>query len=129
MPKDLAFLYGSRVLSRRLPLIALLALSACRQQDNEKLNESVKELKKTVAALSNQTGALAGEEVEKILNYEYKVEDLKADASRGELEKSLNELGKDRWECFQLEKQPDRYRVFCRRKPKSYLRLIPRLVP
>jgi hypothetical protein len=65
--------------------------------------------------------------------WEYKVADV-AGGNGGKLEKRLNELGAERWECIQVEALPGTTRLVLKRTKKSYLRRLPlsdlmRLIP
>lgn len=82
----------------------------------------------------------AMEEFKKLQQFEYKLQSFPADTMPIELEAALNRLGKERWECFHVEKrmsveskEPDVARaarpeivLFCKRRPETPLRFIPR---
>ena len=56
--------------------------------------------------------------------WQYRVVMLK-EAEAEQLESNLNELGAERWEVFWMEKQRSSWRLFCKRRNRSYLRSIP----
>jgi len=65
--------------------------------------------------------------------WEYKVVDV-AGGKGSILEKQLNELGAERWECIHVEPLPGATRLVFKRTTKSYLRRLPlsdlmRLIP
>ena len=109
-------------------LIALLActvvLWSCGRADLEEATNSVLEW---TAPASEKAEKLAKEELRKLHNFEYKVERVAVTAEPGEMQIVLQELGKDRWECFHVERRNDDLLLFCKRRPESYLRYIPRV--
>ena len=70
----------------------------------------------------------ANEELEKLFSLEYRVVDLPLTASATAWADTLNILGRDRWECESPQSVSEAVRVICRRRPKSYLRGVGRLV-
>lgn len=70
------------------------------------------------------------EEIDKVFRWEYRVVDLSPTGTADELERDLNKLGADGWECFHLNTTDKNLRATCRRRPKStiaYLKLLPGL--
>ena len=78
---------------------------------------------------NGEAGQMAEAEVEKLFAFEYKVVSLSQAQSSQQLEAALNQLGKDRWECFQVVQMQDGDSLICKRAPKTYLRYIPRFIP
>ncbi len=76
----------------------------------------------------NNIEKMAREEVDKLLQVEYLVEEIPFSSGGKDLEYRLKILGAERWDCFQIMPNPDgtRLRVVCKRKPKSYLRYLTR---
>lgn len=74
--------------------------------------------------VKEQVTDAAGEEVEKLFTFEYRVFDLPRDAAAPEVENRLATLGADRWECFHVEPLATELRVFCKRRPKTPLRYL-----
>ena len=129
--------------------LLLLLLTAC--QDNAQYLQLEKEVKEGIGELKQeiseqydekeaQISEFAEQEIENIFAIEYKLFELDASLSTEELSNKLNEVGKERWKCFFIDRPPtvseDQsdavYRVFCNRRPKSYLRYlgkIPGLLP
>lgn len=77
----------------------------------------------------DKVSGLAGDEIEKLHALEYRVEEIPWSSEIDELNQRLAELGRDRWDCFHLERAFDVNRIYCKRRPKSYLRYIPRVFP
>jgi hypothetical protein len=112
-------------------LTLLFLLSACDKANDKDLKITLDELKKTLGNLSTQTNEIANEELEKLYKYEYLVSELPLTSSPAEFSEHLNKLGTDRWDCYQIIKETDTYRLFCRRMPKSllrYLQFLPKFV-
>lgn len=117
-------------------LLCLVFLFGCEQgADNPELQRLTKELDKTLQEAhqffegATSTGnELATKEVEKLFTFEYRVEELNNTLSPEEMQEKLQELGQDRWECFHAEPQAKSLRFFCKRRPKTYLRYIPKLL-
>ena len=68
---------------------------------------------------SKDIAAVAGQQADKVFQVEYKVLDFSKLLSAEELSTQLMEVGKDRWDCFNVQGDPEqeRYRVFCKRMP------------
>jgi len=124
-----------------LPLLALvLWLTACNSGvDTEKLEELSRNLKNTLTSTkdkvvelspsSRDIESLTTDEFKKLSTFEYKVSELPRTVSSIELEAELAVLGLERWECFQVYQTETHYRIFCRRRPATYLRYVPRMFP
>jgi hypothetical protein len=121
------------------PLL-LAALCSCNSSvDSERLEQLSKDLKETlsttkdkVVELSPSSGdlkSLTTDEFRKLAAFEYKVTEVPRQASALELEAQLALLGAERWECFQIDPAETHYRIFCRRRPETYLRYLPRMFP
>ena len=67
------------------------------------------------------------EEISKLSTFEYKVAEFKSNITNEELQTKLEELGQERWDCFHVERQTFTLTFFCKRRPKTYLRYIPKL--
>ena len=72
---------------------------------------------------------VASSEVQKLFNYEYKLVALVEESGRKGIEAALNELGQDRWDCFQVVPVEGQLTAVCKRRPKTPLRYIPRMIP
>ncbi len=78
------------------------------RESGEKVPENIKEWIK--------------EDIKKIGTWEYKI--VLIDSKRS-IEKELNELGKERWECFWIERKENGFSLFLKRPVKNYLKAIP----
>jgi hypothetical protein len=63
------------------------------------------------------------EDLDKVGDWEYRVVSLGGSAEQ--VEKELNELGRERWECFWVQQEGRRVRFFLKRPARSYLSSIP----
>jgi hypothetical protein len=72
---------------------------------------------------------LATSEVQKLFTFEYKLLPIAEGLGVKSLEATLNELGKDRWDCSQVVSLETERAVLCKRQPKTPLRYIPRILP
>ena len=63
-------------------------------------------------------------DIENIGDWEYKVESYSPEESK-EIEKKLNELGKERWQCFWVESDKKEKVFYFKRTKMSYLSKIP----
>ena len=123
-----------------LALLTAVFLSACEsgkppaelESLNSQLKDFLKKAEQKIEGLTPETRGVSeatSQEVEKLFTFEYKVVEFKTEASSQEIEARLQALGQDRWECFSSEGSSRSLRIFCRRRPKTYLRYIPRLIP
>lgn len=123
-------------MKRFVLLLCLLFLISCDQgSENSEIQRLTKELDQTLqeaheffqGATSTGTG-MATKEVEKLFTFEYRVEEFENSLTSEELQDKLQELGQERWECFHAEPLAKSLRFFCKRRPKTYLRYIPKLL-
>lgn len=111
----------------------LLLLPSCKRPDSNDgiipkgIKQSIRSAKDTVADLTSDGSEMAQGEVEKLFVFEYKVVEFQMDLPASELQESLTLLGRERWDCFHVEPQELSNRFFCKRRPKTYLRYIPRV--
>ena len=91
----------------------------------EIIKGKIEELKSENLEKSEKAKNWIEEDIKRIGDWEYKVIKMKS-SNIEEIEKNLNELGTDRWECFWVEKRKKEM-VFYFKKPKiSYLQKIPK---
>lgn len=90
------------------------------------IDEGSKALEKVKPEADRYQG-MANDEVEKLFTLEYRVVEAPRSMSSAELEVFMNQLGQERWECFHIEELTEKYRIYCNRKPRTYLRMIPRI--
>lgn len=88
------------------------------------IEESVSKLKSTISDLTKKNEKLAVEEIEKLFIFEYKVASLPSNSTSDVVESNLKLLGKERWECFHVEKTKETIDIYCKRRPKTYLRYM-----
>ncbi|MBI3986245.1 MAG: hypothetical protein HY343_04970 [Lentisphaerae bacterium] len=67
------------------------------------------------------------EDFKKIGTWQYRILEVKSDAAE-DIEKQLNELGAERWECFWIEQTAGGKRFFLKKAGKSYLQSASRMV-
>lgn len=113
-------------------LLLVLACTGCERSTQEELQ---KKILRTVEDLKNQSGEPL-KEVEKLHQLEYHVASFPADSSARDLEAAMMSLGKNRWDCFHVERSLEKTRaeekpelrllVFCKRLPDTLLRYVPR---
>jgi hypothetical protein len=119
--------------ARIVTTLALLALlSACNPSSSPEAEALLKEMNRAVESVkgslgTNELDSLASQEVEKLFVFEYNVVELPSGQSTEQLNEQLSELGKERWDCFHVEEKETQIRLFCKRRPKTYLRYIPRV--
>lgn len=115
--------------------VITLTLSGCERSVDESqfdkitrsVQDSISSATKKISELtpsSNELSSLTTEEIEKLFNFEYKVIELESTLPNSEIEGKLSQLGIDRWECFHVEKNGAFLRIFCKRRPKTFLRYI-----
>jgi len=75
------------------------------------------------------------EEVKKLSKWEYEVFSIAIEDSPKKMEAALDEIGEERWECFHTEKifttsasgkRVGKLFFFCKRKPETLLKYIPK---
>ncbi|MEZ4753643.1 MAG: hypothetical protein R3A13_04955 [Bdellovibrionota bacterium] len=109
-----------------------LFCGGCDQNSDQTLDEikgglekGIETARKSIESLSpdkSDTTAAAVDELEKLFRFEYKTFRIsRAEGSAG-IERELQELGLERWECFQVIDMIQEVEVYCKRRPKSYLR-------
>lgn len=115
-------------------LVGLLA-TGCDRHDSapagEGLRDTLDEARRLIDDLAPQRKEWeedARGEVEKLYNFEYHIEEFSNELSTVEIEAKLDALGQDRWECFHIEPGEKELRVFCKRRPKTYLRYMLRVL-
>ena len=128
------------ILRAALVCIIAMSLAACDSRSRDKgmdqlsddVEQAISLAKQKVADLSPHSQKLekaASGEVEKLFSYEYTVKDLDASLSLPQLQAELDMLGMERWDCFNIQNMNAQLRVFCKRRPKTYLRyLVPDLL-
>lgn len=89
-------------------------------------NDVYKQLKDRGLTTANSAGQWVTEDYQSLGDWEYKIIKLDSDQSVEQSEKELNELGRSRWECFQVTAASgNAHYYFFKRPKKSYLKNIP----
>jgi hypothetical protein len=86
----------------------------------ERLYEQAREAGETVSADAYEW---LKEDLDHIGDWEYRL--IVADPVEIELERTMNKLGVERWECFAVVPEGSSLRLFFKRPVKSYLKHIP----
>lgn len=117
-------------------LVFIAALAGCdKATDTKELQRQVGDLTKVLTDYVGDAAPTkeALTELKKLQQFEYKIISVPADTTPTALESSLNELGRERWECFHVEKRlnpadpaKSEIALFCKRRPETPLRFIPR---
>ena len=105
--------------------ISILALG-CGSDSIQEAYDSAKNKISELAPVKDQYQNLAQEELNKLYSFEYKVVEFPLTAESLSIEAYLSTLGKDRWECFDTTKTDLKLIIFCKRRPETYLKYIPR---
>lgn len=114
-----------------VPLLVLILVSGCDHLEKAS-NQGDKIAKKLVQDLGisdtnpEQIEQMAREEVDKLRKVEYRVDEIPASASSQEIEMRLARLGSDGWDCFHIQTAhtDETLKIFCKRRPSSYLRYL-----
>ena len=85
----------------------------------------------TVLNASQQVAPLAQEVQQQALDQwltayrmEYKVAEISGSEPLAKVEQTLQILGEERWDCFAVQSLGSSTRLFCKRRPQSFLRLM-----
>ena len=120
-----------QIVTKAALALLILFFSACDSQQTSQIERKLKDTLSQVPGLSDtdEVQKLAVEEYEKLMRIEYRVLDFEIGKSQEDTEAMLRSLGANRWDCFHVEHVTlgllgERMRFFCKRKPKSYLRLL-----
>jgi hypothetical protein len=91
------------------------------------IKDKVHPYKEPINKTADAAGKLADNEYKKLIKVEYKVIEFPRYANGLEIESLLKKHGEDRWDCFYIEQATDVNRVYCKRYPLHYLKLLPYL--
>jgi hypothetical protein len=114
-----------------LLFFTFLICVACDSAEKQS-NEAVKELNSQLDKLSTTVSefvksAEVPEEVKKLQQFEYKVVALPATLTAEDIQQKLAELGKERWDCFFVDRaQPETLTFYFKRRPDTPLKYVPR---
>jgi hypothetical protein len=93
----------------------------------EELEKTFQDAKSKVESLTpsrRDIEGLASGEIEKLFTIEYKIIEVPKEDTALQIEESLSQYGRKRWECFHVDASGEYLRFFCKRRTKSYLRYI-----
>jgi len=117
-------------------LIGSLMLGCQDSDPRSKVDQISDELDRVISDAKERIGQIAPSkekvkesttgEVEKLFTIEYKIVEVEKELPTADLERKLQELGLERWECFKIDKTETNLRLFLKRPAKTYLRYIPR---
>lgn len=122
---------------KRIPfgllICILLLISAHVQATDEKVEESYIEKARKMyeqyrsdnKEVAEDTKEWIKKDLEKIGDWEYRIIHI-AYVDLDKTEEKLNELGRERWECFWVEQRKDSLAFFFKRPKISYLQKIPK---
>ncbi|NMC63988.1 MAG: hypothetical protein GYA55_12565 [SAR324 cluster bacterium] len=121
-------------------ILSLFLLSACSDpEQQQKLDETLQSIQRTISEAGSkikeiapdkrEVGSLAEDEVKKLSAIEYNVVEFDEMMSPAEMKNALTRLGADRWQCSNMVAVRGKIRVFCTRRPESYLRYFQRILP
>lgn len=126
----------AKALILTLSLLFLLSCQETAEKNMQDLGRHVKQLRDKagekidqLSSSKEQVSEMTSEEFEKLSIFEYKIEELPLKSETAEIEQLLSNLGKQRWECFDVLQTEKTLRIFCKRRPETYLRYIPRIFP
>jgi hypothetical protein len=105
-----------------LTIICLIYCTGC--DSNPEISRTVDKVKNSLSEITGENQKIASKEVEKLFIYEYQVLDLPLTASADVIQANLSNLGKERWNCFQIDRNKTNINIICKRRPKSYLRYV-----
>lgn len=115
-----------------LLLLTLLSLSACDREEATSVLDQAKDVldsaQRQIAPVADDVSNRTNEELQKITTIEYKTMIFEKNVNDRVFEQSLQALGQDRWDCFEVIPYEDRLTVVCKRLPISYLKLLSRIV-
>ena len=121
-----------RLLPLLLPLYVFSSCNIDSKDTSKAVNEIGNEVEKLTKTITNDVQQTeAPEELKKLQQWEYQIFTLPAATPPAELQGRLNDLGKERWECFHAEKLtsmdgPVELLMMCKRRPYTPLKYLPR---
>ena len=115
----------------------IFLLSACEPENQPSIDSIAEELRSTLSKAKEAVKGLepvgsdvqnsAKEEVAKLFVFEYRVLNFSKSTPTSEIELEMNKMGKEMWECFDVVPMKDSVQIFCKRRPKTPLRFIPKV--
>lgn len=112
-----------------------LLVSGC--DSSRPAKEAVRDLEKQLDTLSKSVSDFVQdpsipEEVKKLQQFEYQIVTVPGDVAPAALEATLSELGKNRWDCFHVERltrgEKQELMLFLKRRPDTPLKYVPKTI-
>ncbi|MCB0346040.1 MAG: hypothetical protein KDD66_13045 [Bdellovibrionales bacterium] len=112
-------------------LLLTMAMLACDYlPDKKRVTDEAAELTKAAAGTIMDNSDAPIEEVKKLRQFEYRVFRLPLNSEPSHIESQLNALGKERWNCYHVERvkgeQDFELEFFCKRMPATPLMYMPK---
>lgn len=144
-----------RVISRPCPradvymlpialLFSAFLFAGCGGKEPNKTPSQLEQIQQTVSGAASSANAALNElqklspddavqELKKLRQWEYQVLRIAPDVPRVDLEKMLNDEGRENWDCFNVQQMPEpggkiAYTVFCKRHPETPLSFVPQSI-
>jgi hypothetical protein len=118
--------------TRFLSLTLLLFMASCDATESSEFQKTIEEkIHSTLDDLSRNSNPTV-EEIRKLSQLEYHVETFPLKSEPEVINKKLNLLGRERWDCFSSFGRPGREPdmpemiVLCKRTPETVLRYVPK---
>ena len=106
-----------------VPLSFLLAIPiACTEAPLEDLKKGAQEAIEDAKVKAKEWQELSEEELQRIWAIEYKT--IKTDSDLTELKEKLNELGKERWDCFHVSEDREGRVLYLKRRKTNAVRYL-----
>ena len=109
-----------------ITVFLLLGLCSCDSSSSKSISKFIDDASSKVAPVPGKVSELTQDELSKLFTFEYKVLELDSKLTSDEIEAKLTDLGKEMWDCFAVTPSESVIKLFCKRRPKTYLRYIPR---
>lgn len=113
-------------------LILILVVSGCDSKQTTELQKTIEEKVSGAIDEISKNSSPPLEEVKKLSQLEYHMEAFDLESEPNIVKEKLNDLGKERWDCFSSFARPrskpetPEMVVLCKRMPETVLRHVPR---
>lgn len=120
--------------------VLILTCASCNSSEYQSERSSVngewtKQISSLFEKLRKTNPELSVEELQKLHQFEYKVFHIDAHNSSLQITRELNEVGKDKWDCFHIERlnitkeqNGDVLQIYCKRNIQTPLRYVPQSI-
>lgn len=109
----------------KLLILTILFFCGCDRRASdawESVQSSLDTVNKQIAPVADSVTSMTSEQLSNVIKFEYRVVRFPADYSPAQIEAGLNEIGKDRWECFSAVTNEAGTTLYCKRIPYALLR-------